>query len=75
MSGMERLRDVWGREFDQDPLSSLRLVFLVFQAKISVQPEGFLLLKDRGYQDFGELVDFEEELEECAIACWFMHKR
>ena len=69
MAGVERFRDVGGGEFDQDSFASFRGVGGVFETKELILSELFFSSKDGRNQNFGELVDFEEELEECAIYC------
>lgn len=40
MSGVERLRDVWRREFDDYSLPAFGRIFGVLQAKVWVKAEG-----------------------------------
>ena len=74
MAGVEGFRDVGRGEFDQDSLASFRGIFRVFEAQEFVLSEGLFSSEDRRDEEFGELGNFEEELEECAGHCWFMDK-
>lgn len=63
---MKRLRDVWRRKLNDYSLPAFRGIFYIFKPKIRILAKGFFPVKNRGDQDLGKLVNFEEELEECA---------
>ena len=75
MASVEGFRDVGGGEFDQNSLASFRGIFRVSKAQEFVLSEGLFSSEDRRDEDFGELVDFEEELEECTGYCWLVDER
>jgi hypothetical protein len=66
MTGMKRLRYVWRRKLNDYSLPAFRGIFHIFEPKIRILAKGFFSAKNRGDQDLGKLVDFEEELEERA---------
>jgi hypothetical protein len=67
MASMEGLSNIRRGKFDYHLLASLGRIVYVFQTKEGVLPKDSFLLKNRGNEDFCELVDLEEELKECAI--------
>ena len=75
MASVERLGDIRRRKFDYHTLAAFGGLIYVFQTKERIQAKGLLFLENRGDKDFCEFVDFEEELEECAIERGGMHKR
>ena len=72
---MERLSDIRRGELDYHPLAAFRGMIYILQTKEGIQAKRLLFLEDRGNENFGELVELEEELEECAIERGRMHER